>query len=203
MTPFTRSVIIEPYHDCPFWIERQVTRREYVVLSSNSTEEDVELFLTLLFGYNNIDSRLPLEDAFKELLLEDEVAMSGGIAFFKSETEFILPSCCCGLEGIVDDVYQSVLNKKSPWLGHDPSPGITYHENNVKVWLDDPGSNENIDVFNIDFTYEELIHNIETSLIDLESFIDIPLYNWVHARDEEIGDQFRMRMKSWLGFKGA
>ncbi|NOU84560.1 hypothetical protein GC102_02040 [Paenibacillus sp. LMG 31460] len=90
-----------------------------------------------LFGYNNIDVKESFEKSFKQLLNEDEVAILGGITFFEDEDKFILPSCCCGLEDLVL-VNESIINRVSPWLGHDPNPGIKYSNNGiVKVWSDD------------------------------------------------------------------
>lgn len=114
--PFTKAVIIDPYYYCPIWIDSEVTRKEYIILSADSNKEDVELFLILLFGYNGIDVKQSLEKSFHELFNEDEVAISGGIAFFGTNNKKILPSCCCGLEDW-HEVYDSVINKTSPWLG--------------------------------------------------------------------------------------
>jgi hypothetical protein len=42
--PYTKPVIREPYHDCPVWIENNVDRKEYLCLTAESNEQDVELF---------------------------------------------------------------------------------------------------------------------------------------------------------------
>ncbi|MGO4543117.1 hypothetical protein [Paenibacillus sp. 2TAB19] len=139
--PYTRPVIREPYYDCPVWIESEVARNEVTLLSSDSSAHDVELFLLHLFGYNSIDVSQSIQRSFEELFKLDEVAILGGIAFFKDEESFILPSCCCGLEQW-ETVNQSINNRQSPWLGHDPSPGVTYHDDFLLVWADDPKKKE-------------------------------------------------------------
>lgn len=134
---YMKPVIREPYYDKPIWIENEVTRKEFTFLSSNSSEAEVELFLLHLFGYNRIDASISFEESFKELLMEDEVAILGGVAFLQDDETFIMPSCCCGLEEIQSIDY-SIKAKQSPWLGHDPSPGIQYFDDYALVWSDDP-----------------------------------------------------------------
>jgi hypothetical protein len=96
--PYTKPVIREPYYDCPVWIESEVDRNEVTFLSSDSSAHDVELFLLHMFGYNSIDVSHSIQRSFEELFKLDEVAILGGIAFFKDEDTVIMPSCCCGLE---------------------------------------------------------------------------------------------------------
>ncbi len=55
MMPYTKAVITGPYYDKPEWIANEITREEFICLSSESNERDVELFLILLFGYNHIN----------------------------------------------------------------------------------------------------------------------------------------------------
>ncbi|ULL17926.1 hypothetical protein DVH26_27760 [Paenibacillus sp. H1-7] len=197
MAPYTMPVITEPYHDSPGWLDKPRTQKHFVTLTSLSNEEDVELFLTLLLGYNRIDAELSFEAAFDTLFLEDGIAISGGIAFFENEQIYILPSCCCGLEGIFE-MYENVVNKQSPWLGHDPDPWIEYKENNTLVWSDSAGSMERM--ITIPYSHEELVQCIQKSMSDLMAFIDIPLYQWLSNRNPRVGDEMRKRMKYWLGF---
>ncbi|CAH0119944.1 hypothetical protein PAE9249_02453 [Paenibacillus sp. CECT 9249] len=42
--PFTKPVIIDPYFDAPAWMDNNVDREELIILSADSTDEDVELF---------------------------------------------------------------------------------------------------------------------------------------------------------------
>ena len=120
MMPYTKAVITGPYYDKPEWIANEITREEFICLSSESNERDVELFLILLFGYNHINVEQSFLLSFNELLEQEGVVLSGGIAFFEDENKYILPSCCCGLEdfsGVID----TIINRQSPWMGHDPA----------------------------------------------------------------------------------
>ncbi|WP_182914899.1 hypothetical protein [Paenibacillus thiaminolyticus] len=57
-------------------------------------------------------------------------------------------------------MYESVRSRTSPWLGHDPSPRSTYHDQTARVWADAPapmpeGTEQG--AFIIDYKYEELL----------------------------------------------
>lgn len=194
---YTKPVIIEPYYDKPEWISNDVIRNEFICLSSESTEQDVELFLILLFGYNHINIEQSFKLSFNELWKQDEVALSGGIAFFESESKYILPSCCCGLEDLTD-VIDLIMNKQTPWLGHDPAPGITYITDQAYVWPDDPETIHSSINTSIEFSYRELIESLDKSRKEMQGFIEGPLYEWIFKRDEEIASIMKVRMKQWI-----
>ncbi|WP_020616411.1 hypothetical protein [Paenibacillus daejeonensis] len=193
--PYTKAVIIDPYFDKPSWIVNDVFTTEYMILSSASSSHEVELFLTHLFGYNHINVEQSLSESYNELFEQEQVALSGGIAFFDDEHRVILPSCCCGLEDLID-VKDSVTNRQSPWLGHDPSPGITYASDQALVWPDDPESYIKSDV--ITFLYAELIDQLELTKIELQAFIDGPLYNWIDKENREVAHMMKDKMKIWF-----
>ncbi len=200
--PYTKPVIKEPYYDCPIWIENKVIYKEYISLTADSKKEDVELFLVHLFGYNNIDVKQSLEESFNELFKEDEVAILGGVAFFESQNKLILPSCCCGLEDW-SEVYYSVKNRISPWLGHDPNPGMTYRDKYVRVWSDDPSSTTNRTreapyYIEYEYEYEVLLRSLEKTKDDLEGFIKDPLFIWISRRDNTIGNLMTQKMEQWF-----
>lgn len=194
--PYTKAVITDPYYDKPKWITNEVTRKEYMCLSSESSSHDVELFLTHLFGYMNINVEHTLLISFNELFEQDYIALSGGVAFFADEHNFILPSCCCGLEDY-SNVIDSIINKQSPWMGHDPSPGLIYNNNQVYVWPDDPESSISREKF-IEFSYEELKENLDKTSKEIKGFIDGPLYYWIAKENSEIAVAMNEKMKKWL-----
>lgn len=195
--PYTKPVIIDPYYAQPVWITSEITRHEFIPLSADATEHDVELFMILLFGFNNISVDQSFQQSFQELLRQEEIAISGGIAFYQDEQRFILPSCCCGLEEVPASI-QSIQNQQSPWLGHDPFPGITYDKNKAFVWPDDPESCLSKGDIPIAFDYNELKSSLEKSVEALNQFIDGPLYEWIAKRDEMIAVAVRDQMKRWL-----
>ncbi|MFK4300596.1 hypothetical protein ABH892_000695 [Paenibacillus sp. RC254] len=195
--PYTRPVIIDPYYDKPEWITNEVTREEIISLSPQSSEQDVELFLILLFGYNHINIEQSFCLSFNELLQQEEVAISGGIAFFEDESKYILPSCCCGLEDFSNVIY-SISNKQSPWMGHDPTPGITYIGDQAYVWPDDQETLDSNVYFPIQFSYKELIDSLDKTRKEIQGFIEGPLHKWINKRDKEIAGTMRDRMKQWI-----
>ncbi|ASR46590.1 hypothetical protein B4V02_07825 [Paenibacillus kribbensis] len=194
---YTRPVIIEPYYDKPEWITNEVTREEIIFLSAESSEQDVELFLILLFGYNHINIEQSFCLSFNELLKQEEVVISGGIAFFEDESKYILPSCCCGLEDF-SNVIDSILNKQSPWMGHDPTPVITYIGDQVCVWQDDQETIDSNVNFHIQYSHKELIDSLNKTRKEIQGFIEGPLYEWINKRDKEIAGTMRDRMKQWI-----
>ncbi|RAV05528.1 hypothetical protein [Paenibacillus sp. YN15] len=196
---YIKPVICDPYYDCPVWIENEITRNENTFLSQNSSTHDVELFLLHLFGFGRIAPGKSFTESFEELLSKDEVAISGGIAFFKDETTLIGPSCCCGLEQW-REVEASILNKKSPWLGHDPFPSITYEDDRILVWPDDPSKVKD-ETFSIPFTYEEMLDGLGCVQQDLIDFIEGPLMRWIMQRDEKLALQMKQKMFHWFIMK--
>jgi len=195
--PYTKPVIIDPYYAQPVWITSEITRHECIPLSANATDHDVELFLILLFGFQGIPVDHSIQQSFQELLRREEIALSGGIAFFQDEQKFILPSCCCGLEEVADIIH-SIHNQQNPWLGHDPFPGITYDGDKAYVWPDDPESCLINGDMPIAFDYHLLISSLEKSMEAMNQFIAGPLYEWIGKRDKEIADAVRDQMKRWL-----
>lgn len=127
--------------------------------------------------------------------------MSGGVAFFADQDTKIVPSCCCGLEAWTE-VYHAVREKSSPWLGHDPSPGIAYQGDVAMVCSDDPEFNHDNQTrgvpFYIEYRYEDLLQCLDQTKEDLVHFIEGPLYQWVSRRNAEIGNRLKQHMERWF-----
>ncbi|NMI03200.1 hypothetical protein HF638_04395 [Paenibacillus sp. SZ31] len=193
---YMKPVIREPYYDKPIWIENEVNRKEFTFLSSKSSEAEVELFLLHLFGYNSIDVSKSFEESFEELFEQDEVALLGGAAFIKDDETCIMPSCCCGLEEI-QSIEHSIQAKQSPWLGHDPSPGIQYFDDYALVWSDDPEPLKE-ELVCIKFTYNELAESLKKCKKDLLEFIEEPLYKWIKVRNGDIANRMKQKMFYWF-----
>lgn len=60
--PYTKPVTVEAYCGTPVWIDHEVPLKEYIILSAESSTEEVELFLSHLFEYNDIDVNRSLEE---------------------------------------------------------------------------------------------------------------------------------------------
>jgi hypothetical protein len=197
--PYTKAVIVEPYYEQPSWLRTESERPDLVILSRDSRPEEVEWFLVLLFGYNDIEVACSFDQSFAELFAREGVTLSGGVAFMEGERA-ILPSCCCGLESF-EEIYESVCQRTSPWLGHDPSPGILYPEAHVaKVWSNDQASpgEEAKPPYSITFEYKDLLHSLEAAREDLRGFIRGPLYRWISQRDLVTGQEMIRKLESWF-----
>ncbi|MFC4777763.1 hypothetical protein ACFO9Q_13275 [Paenibacillus sp. GCM10023252] len=185
--PYTKLIFKSPSVEQPTGIH----------LSSNCGDSDVEQFLQELVGD---DVRSEYHEyfirAFDYMLREDEVVLAGGVAFFDDENKYILPSCCCGLEDW-ESVQDSIQDRVSPWLGHDPTPCITFQPNYLTVWSDslDPQDEER---YNIPFTYNEILASLDKNKTDFLAFIDQPLFEWISKRDEGIAELMKQKMRLWF-----
>ena len=180
-------------------------RKEYVVFSEKTSPEDIDLFLITLFGYNDICFGSCVKEGLSNIIFsfyeQGGLAMNGGILFFDKEKK-IFPSCCCGLENW-KEVQESINNKKSPWLGHDPFPVFEYEKEMVHVWSDDcigvygkeqPKEKLICLDYPIDFLKEQLFYVKR----DLYKFITIPLYKRIKDLESGIVDSFVEMMLVWL-----
>jgi len=197
MMPYTKPVITDPYYEKPEWIRNEVIRKEFICLSSECDTQDVELFLTHLFGYNHINVDQSFRLSFEELFEQEEVVLSGGIAFFEDEKKYILPSCCCRLEEYFN-VIDSITKKQSPWMGHDPTPSITYNYDRVFIWPDDPKSIERSTNYYIKYSYQELLESLYKTQKDVQGFIEGPLFEWIKKSDIEIARTMNDKLKQWI-----
>lgn len=207
MNQFEKGIKIifkDPFFDFPFWLKER-ERKEYVILCENTSSEDSDLFLITLFGYNDICFGNCAKNGFSNVISyfyeQEGLAMNGGILFFDKEKK-IFPSCCCGLEDW-REVQESIFNKKSPWLGHNPFPVFEYEKETVYVWSDDCigmyGEKQPKDKliclnYSIGFLKEQLLR-VEK---DLYKFITIPLYKRVKELESSIADSFIEVMLEWL-----
>ncbi|GBF75537.1 hypothetical protein PA598K_03954 [Paenibacillus sp. 598K] len=193
---YTKAVITDPYYDQPKWMPNEVRRKPYLCLSSEASSQDVELFLTHLLGYMNISVDHSMEHSLQELFEQEHVAISGGVAFFEDEQTYILPSCCCGLEDY-PEIVATIGNKQSPWLGHDPSPELTYTNHQVYVWPDEPTGSESQSNC-IAFSYEELQESLATTSQEIIGFIEGPLDRWIRQENAALAETMKEKMKQWI-----
>ncbi|MFF2529162.1 hypothetical protein ACFVS2_09645 [Brevibacillus sp. NPDC058079] len=200
--PLVVAVIKEPYYQIPDWLNTDVAYTEYVKLTGQTTSDEVDLFIAMLLGYNNIDIKGTPHEVLKRLFDELDVVIGGGI-YLESNDRIIPPSCCSGLEAW-RDVLDSVINRKSPWMGHNPTPRMEFADNIVRVWSDD-SNEEDVDkneLYYIDFDYVEFIAKLEMIESDLMEFARVPLFNRFLEFDLELANDVVKRFESWFIFKG-
>ncbi|WP_037287865.1 hypothetical protein [Saccharibacillus sacchari] len=208
--PYAYTVLhVEPYHERPVWIKSMTEVEEYMPLSPLAGEREVELFLYTLLGASQLELRATPQQMLQEFMELDEengIALSGGIVFCENENRRILPSCCAGVEQI-PEIIEDVINRQSPWLGHDPWPTITYEGEQAYVWPDNvsaqfPDSESvKIEVSEeppIVYSYGELLQSVHRCATELEGFIDGPLYLWLIANSPELAGAVSERLKRLL-----
>lgn len=191
-----KAIIQNPYYKAPCWIDDNIERKEYVVLDGNSSENDVELFLIELLGYNDIDIEQNKENVIKEIILKDEIVIAGGILFIGESSE-IFPSCCCGLEGW-KEILDAAINKESPWLGHDPYPWFEYIENNIRIWSDDYNKNHSNEIYFIECDRDILINKLRLISNDLIEFSKVPLYKHVTKHVGDFAKEVVQQFEKWF-----
>lgn len=143
-------VVDAPFERSEFWwrlppsLPAWPTRIE---LSGQTSERDVALVAYQLAACNARGNGVVLTPA-ELLALDDRLVLPGGLLLRSGERE-IVPSCCCGLENWPE--WRHVADGHSPWMGHDPAPGVERVGNRWRVWPDfdtnlGVGSGEPIDV---------------------------------------------------------
>lgn len=95
--------------------------------------EELALFWKRLCRYNHV--RKP-----STLLRSECLLLLGGILVERTDGQQFIPQCCCGLEGWREWMV-SYETHKSPWLGHDPFPGLSWVGDQVSL-LEDRESTE-------------------------------------------------------------
>ncbi|WP_141504599.1 hypothetical protein [Paenibacillus luteus] len=204
-----QAVIIDPYYEIPLWLP-EAERKETIYLSKNSSVEDVVLFLTLLCGYNHLDINVEPHEVVQQLIVQEKVAMSGGIAF-EGNNKRILPSCCCGLEQW-REVSDAVSNKKGVWLGHDPLPTTEYLNGSVRIWSDDyfgiykqkqPTEHEKQAMYFIEFEHDVLINKLRGIETDLIEFFKYPLTQALAMIDNSLLDILFIKYCEWFQLKAS
>ena len=191
-----KAIIQNPYYKAPSWINDNIERREFVILDEDSSENDVELFLIELLGYNNINIEQDIELVMKEVLLEDEIVIAGGILFV-GENKNIFPSCCCGLESW-NEVLAAAICKSSPWLGHDPYPCFEYVENNIRIWSDDFRTKQSSEIYFIECDRDILIKKLKLIRNDLIKFSKGPLYKHISKHVSTYADPIVQQFEKWF-----
>jgi hypothetical protein len=191
-----KAIIQNPYSTAPSWIDDNIERREFVILDGDSSEDDVELFLIELLGYNNINIEQDKNLIIKEILSEDEVVIAGGILFIGDYMK-IFPSCCCGLESW-KEILDAAIGKSSPWLGHDPYPCFEHVENNIRIWSDDFNKNQSKDIYFIECDRDILIEKLKLIRNDLIKFSKGPLYKHMVKHVSAYADQIVQQFEKWF-----
>ena len=127
-------VIEAPSREAPFWMPLPPKPWPgFIELSAHISAVDLTLVTLTLASYNATGV---LAGSLRALASDFPPVAPGGLGVSDGFTE-ILPSCCCGLEDWRS--WWSLLDGSgSPWLGHDPNPGVEAAGQSFIVWADAP-----------------------------------------------------------------
>ena len=132
-------------------------------------------------------------DLIKSLLNREEQVIAGGLVFV-SKGFRLIPGCCCGLEGWIEwkDLKK---DSHSPWLGHDPSPGVDTRGNKAVLHN---GLNNGQESFEL--SYEELSEMVQQVSLALSQFLG-RLNAWLIDVDHESSERLTEKIAEWFHIK--
>lgn len=132
--------VLETYEAADFtlWPTAGRPTDRVLVLSGDLSPLEVGTAMAVLAGYNK--TRRTRHDPGPEdglamlcgLVSVESVIAPGGLRLRDSATGVIVPpGCCFGLENWRD--WQGLLVGETPWLGHDPTPGVEHSGSLVRL----------------------------------------------------------------------
>lgn len=201
-------VLAESYLERPEWIGHRIEETDFIVLGPLSGEREVEWFVTVLLSDDGIEDRSTPRKAFEGLLAldpDDGIAVEGGLVFYENGLRRAVPGCCGGIEQI-PEIVLDVRHKRSPWMGHDPWPTVTYEGEQAYVWPDNAkvqfSKTEGATEPNVPepseppivYPYDELMQGVEQAADEFKGFLDGPLHRWLAARVPDLADTVTERL---------
>lgn len=126
----------------------------------------------------------------KSLLAREEQIVAGGLVII-GESFHLFPGCCCGLEGWIEwkDLKKGSI---SPWLGHDPFPGVDTRgdkailHNGLKVEQE-----------SFELSYEELSKMVEQVSFTLSQFLE-RLQVFLNNIDRRNSERLVQKISEWF-----
>ncbi|GAA1032058.1 hypothetical protein GCM10009557_29280 [Virgisporangium ochraceum] len=123
-----RAVLETPYTEpnpVP-WTVATPEPGSWLTLDGSCGDAEAGLFVAVVADYNS----LPPDG----LAGAGHLIAPGGLLLADTDTIEIVPGCCCGLEDWRDWA-RALHVPESPWLGHDPTPGMSFGDR-ITVWQD-------------------------------------------------------------------
>ena len=118
--------------------------------------------------------------------------LPGGLRVRESGDRNIPPSCCCGLE-TWREWFGVLTDRKSPWIGHDPSPWIEHLGDVIRVWSGSSLSNSSAgSEYCIIFHPEEFATQLQQVEHDLRRFLTL-LKKWAIGIHPSCAEDFVAR----------
>lgn len=170
---------------------------KFVEMTSNSNLNDVELLVASLLSFNDLDLNSNFVDS---LFIPNELALVGGLSF-KADDIHIGASCCADFQDWID-VVKNIKEKKSPWMGHDPSPWFEFDGDNTVLWSDDIDEREINNLDYIQFTQQEFERQLIEAKEELKQFLKI-VEQWSSENYSIDADKLTLGIKHYLLTKDA
>lgn len=105
----------------------------YRVLSGRMTPDEIGTALAAIAEYGKDEDFHPA--MLRAVLDEELITMAGGLEVRDTERGVeIKPGCCFGLESWRD--WGELIAGEVPWLGHSPTPGVSFAADVVRVSQD-------------------------------------------------------------------
>jgi len=166
-------------------------------LNGEMDETSLSNFLKELHDYGGGENDTQNADTpaalIKSLLTREEQVVSGGLVFMAKGFRLI-PGCCCGLEGWIE--WKGLKkDSHSPWLGHDPSPGVDTRGNKAILH-----NGLNVGQESFELSYEELSEMVEQVSLTLSQFLE-RLHAWLIDIDQGNSERLTEKIAEWFHIK--
>lgn len=160
-------------------------------LSGAMSSEDHRryLFAQAAYGQGSIETQ-DLREAVGSLLDRPQAILSGGLVATKADFR-LWPGCCSGIESWRK--WRSVRKGEgSPWLGHDPDPGVDTSGERAILYDDLPFSTAK----RAEVSYDEIQAALDDTEQDLRDFLK-GLEAWLMAEGVEEAADLCAKIDDW------
>ncbi len=107
----------------------------WLVVDGSSTVAAAGLFVSLLAEREDLGRDAGAAEAVAAVVKADTLILPGGLRVTDTMPgKSVVPGCCAGLEAWRDWV--ELLERRQPWMGHDPGPWVEFRAGRVRVWQD-------------------------------------------------------------------
>jgi hypothetical protein len=190
-----QAVIEAPYFGddsiCPWELPTWDNGFPPIRLSGELTHPEIGLVFAQLVQYNRLDFFTNSQATLKQIIEAEKLVLPGGIQATLGD-QVIAPSCCCGLETWRE--WQVFLKTgRSPWLGHDPSPGLEMEDDLIRIWSDRGFGASQESAFHIETKRSTFCSSLQVAESELQAFL-FCIDSWARTvgfeQAEELTQQF-------------
>jgi hypothetical protein len=163
--------VLETYEAADFalWPTAGPPADRLLVLSGDLSPLEAGTAMAVLAGYNKTQRKRhdpgPADGLamLRRLVSVESVVAPGGLRLRDPATGVTVPpGCCFGLENWRE--WQDLLDGETPWLGHDPTPGVEHCGPLVRLWPDEQRpADQSIEVSLSEFP--ALLESVRSALI--------------------------------------